>query len=252
MIRLALSATFLILISSANVLAASQSPWLWSASYLLGIRNGYVFSGSNSEKVSQLGLLSGNDFAGAGRSARLRPWGMELEGNYRLSELGGPFLNFRIVPFGLQVPGGPEQTGLDWFATLGYRVLVVSKDDTHIGFRVSLRARRWEIEDGPIPDSGHAGLGVEAFAELSRYFASVEAGLTAFNFGTPTSLGLPRDSSTLRLRGGYRFEFDSVSFVPALEFFHTHRNFYASSLIAGESAVFIDEVSLALILGIAW
>jgi len=73
----------------------------------------------------------------------------------------------------------------------------------------------------------------------------------ALGFGVPTALGLQRDSSTLRLRAGWRaFRGPSLSLMPWLEFFHTHRDFYGATVLLGEPSLFVDEAILSLGLAI--
>jgi hypothetical protein len=72
----------------------------------------------------------------------------------------------------------------------------------------------------------------------------------AIGVGNPRELGIQRDSSTLRARIGHRFETDRFGIIPWVEFFHTHRDFFAATLLAGESSFFIDDAALSLGVGI--
>ena len=58
------------------------------------------------------------------------------------------------------------------------------------------------------------------------------------------------DSSALRIRP--EFEFTSKLYRPfvALEYFHSHTEFFGSRIVENEDAVMLDDYDLAAILGI--
>jgi hypothetical protein len=77
----------------------------------------------------------------------------------------------------------------------------------------------------------------------------LEAGLMALGSASSPSIGVQRDSSTLRFRASYHLSEEREGFVPWLEFFHTHRSFFGSQLIQDQAALFFDEAALSLGVG---
>ena len=164
-------------------------------------------------------------------------------------------MTFRLLPMGLKLnPASVEQSGADAFLTVAYGFLPQLTSTSRLGFDVGLRARRWQLKPGAVPNTSHAGLLVAARYETPKWNALFETALMAIGVGS-TSLGNQRDSSTLRIRGTYNFDEGfldvlSARFTTWLEFFHTHRSFFGGTIVPGENSLFIDEAALSLGFGI--
>jgi hypothetical protein len=78
----------------------------------------------------------------------------------------------------------------------------------------------------------------------------VEATLSAVSLGKQSAWGAQMDSSALRVRP--EFEFTNNSYRPfvALEYFHSHTEFFGSKIVENENALMLDDYDLAAILGI--
>ncbi len=246
-----------IAISLITFQAASVSAKEWhpndrvELSFIAASRGGYVFPGSDSTKIGNFGLVTGKSYGQSGKSHAVRPYGFEADGRFALGQNSHVGSTFRLVPMGLRLsPSTVEQDGFDGFLTMAYGFLPEIGSGHRLGFDLGLRLRRWQLESGMFPNTTHGGFVVAARFESPTWSALFEAGLMAAGFGTPESLGVQRDASSLRARVTYRFETAAVDISPWLEFFHTHRDFYGATLLAGERSLFVDEASLLLGIGV--
>lgn len=241
-----------LLLAAAILLGASRAGAVedptWTLDLITSSRGGYVFAGSDATKISNLGLVFGKTYGAAGKSYAFRPYGLEVGGRLPIASPRYIHPSFRLVPMGLRLsPAHPEQDGWDAVLSIAYAFRAPITETVRAGLELGLRLRRWQLESGPIPGSSHAGIFVAALLEKGRWDLLFEAGLMGMGVGNPASLGLQRDSSTLRLQVAYPVE----RFRPWIEFFHTHRDFYASQLLPGEDALFFDEAALSFGLGIS-
>jgi hypothetical protein len=216
---------------------------------MISSRGNYVFTASDTTRISNFGLVGGKVFGNSGHSYAIQPYGFEFE--YRYEPVVGMPIYFqaatRAVPTSLRLrPGVEEQDAWDAFATGSLVYESTISHDISAGFELGLRLRRWLLESGPIPDAGHLGVVGAVLVNVRPVDLLFEAGLMAIPSSVSPSLGVQRDASTLRVRADYHWKTDGPGFTPWVEFFHTHRNFYASSLIAGEPALFFDEAMLSL------
>ncbi len=225
----------------------------FTLSLVTASRGGYVFRGSDPTQISNVGLITGKNYSDAGKSYAFRPYGVELESRVPVTGASGSSFNFsaRMVPMGLRLtPSHAEQSGVDGFITAAYGFLSELSPECFIGFDAGFRVRRWQLESGVLPSTNHAGLILVARVEGTHWNALFEAGLMGAGLGTPASLGVQRDSSTLRARVGYHFAKHPFQLSPWIEFFHTHRDFYGAALLPGEGALFVDEASLIFGVGV--
>jgi len=212
------------------------------------LRGGYVFPGSEPEPAGNVGLVAGKDVGNASKSHALRPLGLELGADVPVGKSTYLQPSLRIQSAALRLtPASEEQQALDGMLTLSYGFLPRIGEHARAGFELGARLRRWQMESGPLPSMGHLGLTVALRYERPGWEALLEAGLMAIGQGVPDTAGVQRDSSTVRARLGHRIDLKNTVLVPALEFFHTHRSFYGSSLLAGETSFFADEAVLSLI-----
>lgn len=212
------------------------------------LRGGYVFPGSEREPADNFGLVVGKDFGNASKSHALRPLGLELGVDVPVGQSMYLQPSLRIQSAALCLtPVSGEQEALDGMFTLSYGFLPRMGENARAGFELGVRLRRWQMESGPIPSTGHTGLIVAVRYERPGWEALLEGGLMAIGMGVPDTVGVQRDSSTVRARLGRRIALKNTVLVPAIEFFHTHRSFYGSSLLAGETSLFADEAMLSLV-----
>ncbi len=235
----------LVLTAAEDARAASRT----RVSYIVSSRGNYVFPATEAEKISNLGLIAGKSYGSSGKAYAIHPYGLEVDYRYEPVEGMPIYLAAvaRAVPTAMRLrPGDAEQDGWDGLITGNLSYLSTISHSIRAGFDLGFRVRRWFLESGPMPDSGHMGLVVAVRIDVSQMEFLLESGLMALGGGTPASLGVQRDSSTLRFRAAHHISDDRDGLMPWIEFFHTHRDFYASQLIAGEPALFTDEAALSL------
>jgi hypothetical protein len=115
---------------------------------------------------------------------------------------------------------------------------------------VGIRLRKWWFQKGRIPSHGNLGLLIGVKPLWDGISILVEATLSAVSLGKQSAWGAQMDSSALRVRP--EFEFTSKLYRPfvALEYFHSHTEFFGSKIVENENALMIDDYDLAAILGI--
>ncbi len=215
-------------------------------------RGNYVFPANESAKISNLGLIGGKNFGDSGKSYAIRPYGLEVE--HRLEPVEGMPVyaqgSFRLMPTGHRLTtSSAEQDGWDGIFSGSVIYLPSLSHFLNAGFELGLRYRRWFLESGPIPSSGQLGVTVGVHFLTRQWDYLLEAGLMALGSASSPSIGVQRDSSTLRFRASYHLSEEREGFVPWLEFFHTHRSFFGSQLIQDQAALFFDEAALSLGVG---
>ena len=245
-------AALLVLLSS--ILLVSHTSYADSRtrlSYLVTQRGSYVFRASESTKVDNLGLALGRDFGTAGKSSALGFLGGEASIEIPIGVAAYTHLSTRWTETSLQLnSSNPEQRGVDAYLGVGVGLWAPLEGDWRAGVELGLRGRAWILREGPIENAGHGGFTLAARLESEKWEGLFELGAMAIGIATPAELGVQRDASTLRARVGYFTDSPKAGFAPFLEFFHTHRDYYATRLLAGETALFIDEAKL--VLGIGW
>jgi hypothetical protein len=79
-----------------------------------------------------------------------------------------------------------------------------------------------------------------------------EAGIFGIGMNSKKSAGVLRDSNSFRLKYERKYRWLDGQFVPGIEIFHTHREYFASKLVATKAAFMIDEISTGLTLSYIW
>lgn len=229
----------------SGVAQADDSSTRLRVSYVTSVRQGYVFDAADATKISNFGLLAGKDYGTSARAGGFFPYGIEA------TIERGWFATLRGTPYKLMLvsPGGVEQKGWDTLLTVGRAFRAPLSETCSFGLDLGVRARRWWIEGGALPSSGHAGFVIAGRLMTGAFEFLAEAGLMAMPLSNPASLGVQRDSSTLRLSAAYSIASEKGRWVPELEFFHTLRDFYGQTLVSGRAGLFIDEISLSAKLG---
>lgn len=158
--------------------------------------------------------------------------------------MGGPFeLRF--------YDQGQLHRGTDWSFDLGGSIRHALGEN--LGFETVMagRVRPWILGDD-LPLHGNVGivLGVKpSWRGLSLY---VEGTLAAVWLTDLTEWGAQKDSSVLRIRPGYTWTHDALELSAALDYYHTHTEFFGTELIPGEEAFMLDDFDLALVIGAGW
>ena len=240
--------TLLIALLSVSVARADARV---RVSYLITQYGGYVFPATDNAKVDNLGLTLGRDFGAAGKSSRVAFLGGELGLETPIGTSSYLQVSSRVSETSLRLsPASAEQSGVEALASLGLGFWAPITESWRAGLEAGIRGRKWLLEGGPLPSSGHGGFTVAARIESEKWEGLFELGAMAIGLGTPSELGVQRDASTLRARVGYFADSPRSGFSPFLEFFHTHRDFFATTLVANEPALFVDEAKL--VLGLGW
>jgi hypothetical protein len=120
----------------------------------------------------------------------------------------------------------------------------------HLESKIGMRARKMWFEVDKIPSFGNVGLTLGAKARWHGASLLTEATLAAVGLGKQTSWGKQVDANALRIRP--ELELQGNNFRPyfALEYFHSHTDFFSTNIVPGENAIMLDDFDLAAITGV--
>ncbi len=237
--------------STAENMQAAENRWSLRANYLIHSTGTHVFPGSDNSKVNLPGLALGQNFGNSATAYSFFPYGLELQAARKLEQNLDLIFDLRGTPTKLQLPGLETQNGADLMLTSGARFSSSLNEETRFGVIPSARLRYWAVGGTGFPKgSGNLSATVAFFIEHHSWEILFEAGLAATGVSVPTQLGIQRDASTLRFRITKKLVCAEKNIFPMVEFFHTHRSFFGSTLITGENSIFIDQASLILGLGV--
>jgi len=161
------------------------------------------------------------------------------------------YLRYTGGRFHLQLaPSLERATGVDNTFDFGGSLISAQKGRftllTHLGGRV----RTWAFQDNVIPAHGNLGLSMGIEPGYGPCSLQVESTLSAMVLFDESSSGTQKDSSILRVRPECRYTRGPVTLALATEFNHTHTEWFGASAIAGQNAWMLDDLELALVLGI--
>ncbi len=202
-----------------------------------------VFDQNSLQKLSPLGLALGSS-NGVPTDSGFRPWQLEVTWNAEVSSEKGYFVvtDLRVADYRQPQFNSPNsQTGIDWIVDSQFRI-----DLGLFGVQLGPRWRRVSLNAGEFLSSSQMGLALGFLHKNSFLEFLIEGALMAIG-QNPAAMGIQRDGSSLRVRLTKSFFIQEQSFSGALEFYHHHRSFYASSLAS--SAYFIDDAQIGFLLG---
>jgi len=218
------------------------------ASPLLGVANVALLDSDNTQASGIPQLLTKRDSASGSRPAFAG--GFEVGGAYDWTSGHRVWMQARVVSVSLN---RTQQSGWDTFSTLGYGFAHQVHRAHQFEVDIGVRARGWLMQEGKMPSSGHMGAIIAAHYRLHGLHLLGEWGLMGLNVGVPERLGVQRDSSTLRLRIGYRIAHGrNLYSEPWIEVFHTHRSFYGSRVQPLSPGFFWDQALASMGWQIGW
>lgn len=216
------------------------------------LRRAYIFYGTDTAQIPLGALIAGQEpEAGHGLANNVfEPGRFEASLHYHLGDglmatvsvLGGPF----AVQF---AEDQPRHEGSDWNIDLGGSVFRRFDNGFRFETQMAGRVRIWTLGDD-IPLHGNIGVVLGVQPEYKGFFLRVESTLSAVWLTDLTAWGAQKDSSILRIRPGYIWRHEDWSLSGALDYYHTHSEFFGTELIPGQQAFMLDDFDLALVLGV--
>ena len=219
---------------------------VWEIGYFAAQRGSYVFPGSSDTEITNGGLVSGKSFEDSAKASEFFPYGLEAsyQSNGKAFTIGS---RVSFMPTSIRLlETSDTQKGWNADVALSIGTPLQEADTLNLGGQLSFVYRNWTFESGNFSESSdNAGLTAGLLAQYRSWNAIVEAGVMAISLGNKEELGVQRDASTLRVRLAKEFG-DHFIWKPWIEFFHSHRSFFGTEVLPGETAMFVDEAMLKL------
>jgi hypothetical protein len=216
------------------------------------LRRSYVFLGNSDKQIELPDLVAGKSpESGQGVVTKETELArVELKISHEVINNGRVFLRFMGGRWSLRLSEADDvHVGQDLNFELGgtyeTKLTELIRFDTVVGGRV----RSWKFKGNQIPRNGNVGLMLGVTPKIGPVSLILENTLAAAWLYDLNDLGAQKDSSVLKIRPQFEMPLGNLGLQFAVEYYHTHTEFFGSKVIPKQNSIMLDDFELAAIVG---